>query len=215
MGFSLFIDFDGTIAVQDVGNRLFTAFSGGRNYDIVERWKRREVTSVVCLTKEAELISASRSELVDFVSQFEIDEGFGGLCDLCRENDIPVMVISDGLDLYIHAILDRHGFGDIPVMSNRAVFENGRLRIEFPQLDHSCGFCGNCKGSAIRRLTRDVDKSIFIGDGYSDLCAIDVSDYLFAKADLANYLAQSGREFIPYENLCDVTERIRRKILAD
>lgn len=214
MGFSLFIDFDGTIAVQDIGSRLFTEFSGGKNYDIVERWKRREVTSMVCLSEEADLISASRSELIDFVSHFEIDEGFAGLCDLCSENDIPVRVISDGLDLYIHAILDRYGFGDLPMMSNRAVFENGQLKVEFPQLDHTCGFCGNCKGSAITRLTRDGDKSIFIGDGYSDFCAIDVSDYLFAKADLADYLAKSGREFMPYDNLRDVTERIRRDILA-
>ncbi len=210
----MFIDFDGTIAKQDVGNRFFTTFSGGKNYDIVERWKRREVTSVQCLTEEAEMISAGKSELTEFVSQFEIDEGFANLCELCKKNDIPVRVISDGLDLYINAILKKYGFDDLPVISNRAVFDNGRLRVEFPQLEYSCGFCGNCKGSAIKRLTRDGDKSIFIGDGYSDLCAIDVSDYLFAKADLAEYLSRSGREFIPYGNLRDVKEWIGRELLA-
>jgi 2-hydroxy-3-keto-5-methylthiopentenyl-1-phosphate phosphatase len=110
--------------------------------------------------------------------------------------------------------MERHGFGDVPILANRAIFRNRRLDIEFPYLDFSCGRCGNCKGSAIRRLLRDGDRSIFAGDGYSDLCAIDVADYLFAKGDLADYLRRSGKEFLPFETLEDVTNRVRELITA-
>ncbi|MBU1319801.1 MAG: MtnX-like HAD-IB family phosphatase [candidate division Zixibacteria bacterium] len=215
MQYSLFIDFDGTIAVQDVGNRFFTTFSGGRSIPIVEKWIRREITSVECLEAEAELITAAEDELVEFSKQFEIDSGFELLHALCAKNDIPIRVVSDGLDIYINAIMKKHGFEHVPVMANRGVFRNGRLKIDFPHLDGSCGHCANCKGAAIRKHARAGGKSIFVGDGYSDLCAIDEADYLFAKADLATYLNQSNKSFLSFETLYDVRDYIENRILKN
>lgn len=209
MDFSLFLDFDGTVASTDVGRSFFTTFSDGRNIPLVKRWAKREISSVECLTGEAELISASRDELIEFSRQFDLDPGFGELYSLCRSEGVPVHIVSDGLDIYIKTILRKHGFDQVPVLANRAVFDNGHLSIEFPHLSSTCEHCANCKGAAIRKLVRDGDRSIFVGDGYSDLCAVSVADYLFAKADLADYLRKSGEEFLAYETLNDVSNRIR------
>jgi len=203
------MDFDGTIATVDVGARFFTTFSDDRIMPLVRKWVRREITSVECLREEAKLVTASEADLDEFSKQFDIDPGFSDLHDLCVSNDVPVYVVSDGLDAYIKPIMRRHGFGNVPVLANHAIFENGKLEIEFPYLGDSCGHCGNCKGSAIRRLVRSGDSSIFVGDGYSDLCAVGVADYLFAKGDLADYLEKSGKEFLPFGNLQDVASRVR------
>jgi 2,3-diketo-5-methylthio-1-phosphopentane phosphatase len=210
MGYSLFIDFDGTTASVDVGNRLFAKFTGGRNEALVERWKRLEIGSVECLTGEANLFKATESEVVTYALQFSIDSGFRMLFDVCSTNDIPIYIVSDGLDTYINAIMRAHGFAQIPVLANRGIFKDGKLRVEFPHKDKSCPRCGTCKGAAIRKLKRAGDESIFIGDGYSDLCAIDVADYLFAKGDLAEYLARSGKAFLPFQGLNEVAEQVLR-----
>jgi 2,3-diketo-5-methylthio-1-phosphopentane phosphatase len=209
MGYSLFIDFDGTISTVDVGSRFFTVFSGGRNMPLVKRWMRREISSVECLNEEAKLVRATEQELMDFSERFTIDDGFSDLHDLCVTSDIPIYIVSDGLELYIESIMARHGFGSVPVLANRAVFNSGKLEVEFPYQSESCGHCGNCKGSAIKRLLREGDKSIFVGDGYSDLCAVGVADYLFAKGDLADYLGGSGNEFVLFDTLKDVTAVVR------
>jgi 2-hydroxy-3-keto-5-methylthiopentenyl-1-phosphate phosphatase len=215
MPYSLFIDFDGTITTVDVGSRVFTRFSGGKNADVVERWIRREVTSIECLTEEARLMNAERREVVEFVRQFAVDPGFHRLMDLCRENRIDITVVSDGLDVYIREILNREGYTGMKVMSNISRFSGDTLQVEFPHRHESCGFCGNCKGAAIRNHLRPGHKSIFVGDGYSDLCAIDAADYLFAKADLASYLARSGKSFLPFGSLHEVADRISDEILSN
>lgn len=215
MSYSLFLDFDGTTATVDVGNRFFTTFSDGRNIPLVERWLKGEISSIECLREEARLVSADRSKINDFSRQFNIDPGFSDLRNLCARNDIPIYIISDGLDIYIESMMRGHGFEDIPVLANRAVLSNGALEVQFPYLDESCGRCANCKGSAIKRLVRDTDRSIFVGDGYSDLCAIGVADYLFAKADLADYLSRTGKDFVSFDTLTDVTNRIREMIRED
>jgi len=212
MKYSLFLDFDGTLATVDVGNRFFTHFSDGKNIPVVEKWIKREITSVECLTKEAELITASEQDIIRFASQFELDPGFESLCRLCESERIPVCIVSDGLDTYINSIMENHGYPDVPVYANRGVFNDGRLSIEFPYRDDSCDHCANCKGAAIRRLLPEGDKSIFVGDGYSDVCAVDAADYLFAKADLAKYLQKLDKHFLPYETLQDVTDRVSQII---
>jgi 2-hydroxy-3-keto-5-methylthiopentenyl-1-phosphate phosphatase len=212
MKLSLFLDFDGTISTVDVGRSFFTRFSSGRILPLVEKWARREISSVECLREEAKLIHASEADLDEFSSQFGIDPGFSDLYDLCMSHDTPVYIVSDGLDIYIKSIMQRHGFGHVPVLANRAIFKSGKLEIEFPYLGDSCGHCGNCKGSAIERLRRNGDRSVFAGDGYSDLCAVDVADYLFAKGDLADYLARSGKEFLSFDTLRNVASRVREII---
>jgi len=208
MSFELFIDFDGTIATVDVGNRFFTTFCGGKNHELVERWIRREVTSIECLKGEAALITASRSELVDFSHQFEIDDGFHRIHEICNEYEIPIRIVSDGLNIYIEEIMKKYGYADIPVYANEAVFENGRVDVRFPHIDYSCGHCGNCKGGAIHTLLSPGNESIFVGDGYSDLCAIGEADYLFAKGDLADYLRRNNGTFLPFKTLHEVAEQM-------
>jgi len=204
MSFAVFLDFDGTVAEVDVGNRFFTEFCGGANREIVERWIRREVTSFECLQGEADLISATRDELVAYSRQFGIDPGFAVISDMCRSRQVPLRIVSDGLDLYIREIMTIAGYPDVETMANTAEFTEDGIVIEFPYRHQSCGFCGNCKGAAIRQHTPPGCRSIYVGDGFSDLCAIDVADYLFAKDSLADYLSRHNKQYLPFESLQDV-----------
>ncbi|NIP44383.1 MAG: hypothetical protein GWO41_07345, partial [candidate division Zixibacteria bacterium] len=67
MNYSLFIDFDYTITTDDVGNRFYTYFSQGKNEPLVKRWLDREISTLECLTGEAELCSGSREEFIEYV----------------------------------------------------------------------------------------------------------------------------------------------------
>ena len=49
-----------------------------------------------------------------------------------------------------------------------------------------------------------VQKIIFIGDGLSDVCALEVADIVFAKNRLAEHCEKNNINFIPYRTLNDV-----------
>jgi 2,3-diketo-5-methylthio-1-phosphopentane phosphatase len=206
--YSLFIDFDYTITTDDVGNRFYTYFSGGKNEPLVKRWLNREITTHECLTEEARLCRGSRAEFIEYVDKFEIDSGFTELVRLCSKAEIPLYVLSDGLDFYISHILKKYGISDIDIYSNKALFDNGNLKIELPYWTEECAACGNCKGERIRKLKREEDKVIYIGDGLSDLCGAREADLIFAKDDLARFLREESREYIEYENLFEVKDKL-------
>jgi len=201
----LFSDFDGTISRCDIGNLLFHHFSDGKSDEPVRRWRNNEIDSRACLQAESELIrDVSREELMRYFDSFDIDPGFSNFAAWSKERGIPLYVLSDGLDIYIDRVLRRHGLENIPVFTNHAEIRDNRMRIEWPYFNSSCEKCGNCKGYHIRRLRKPGQRVVYIGDGKSDLCALEHADTVFAKDFLAEYCLGHDIPYVPYTGFTDV-----------
>lgn len=207
---AIFCDFDGTVSRRDVGYALFHHFSGGRNDALLPAWKSLQMSSRECLTAEAAMVTGTREEIAHFLQSFEIDPGFVAFERTCRQNDVPLSILSDGLDLYIHPILARNGLGHLQVMSNIGRFTSHGLEIEFPWNNTSCTRCGCCKGERMAefRESRGANpvRLAFIGDGYSDICAVAQADLLIAKKDLAKYCSERAIAYTPFDNFTEVAQ---------
>jgi len=207
----IFCDFDGTITNRDVGNRLFHHFSAGRSDAPVQKWRRGEIDSRTCLLEEAALMrDITAKELHAYLDSFVIDHGLQSLLNLASERAYPFYVLSDGLDIYIKYLLDKNGYNRVEYITNRGRLEKGRMVIETPYFENSCGSCANCKGYQIRRLRRDGQTAIYIGDGKSDLCALGEADIVFAKDYLAEYCRRENIAYIPYEELKDIAVHLMK-----
>ena len=207
-GSAIFCDFDGTVAQQDVGYRLFTHFSDGRNNALLPDWKSKKLSTRECLVMEAELVNAPCEEILSFIDQFELDSGFSEFVARCRSKDIPVVVISEGLDLYICHLLTKFDLAELPVICNRGRCSDGRIEISFPFSNANCRWCGSCKGERMaeyRKLSGGV-KVVFVGDGYSDACAADEADILLAKKDLVTYCNDNDIPYNAFNTFDDVGE---------
>ncbi len=208
---AVFCDFDGTVASCDVGYNMFHHFSGGRNDELLPDWKAGILSSRDILTKEAEMVHASSAEICEYLEQFTIDETFIEFEWRCRGTGVPLTILSEGLDLYIHQILGRYGLGHIKVVCNKGHLENDGLRIEFPYTNHDCRNCGSCKGERIREYRKVFTEGTimaFVGDGYSDACAAKEADVVFAKKDLEVYCHDNDIPFNSYETFADVAGRL-------
>ena len=204
----IFCDFDGTIAQRDIGYHIFHHFSGGRNDALLPDWKAGRLSTRDCLRLEAEMVHASPTEFYRFLDDFTIDPTFPRFKELCRRNNTPLIVISEGLDCYIRYVLDRHGLGYLPLISNIGHLENNGLRVEFPHANATCRQCGSCKGERMaeyRTKAADNCQVIFVGDGYSDACAAKYADILLAKKDLVLYCDQHLIAYNSYIDFDDVT----------
>ena len=49
----------------------------------------------------------------------------------------------------------------------------------------------------------------YVGDGWSDRCAAKAADLVFARASLAQHLAEEGVDYVPFEDITDVREGLR------
>ena len=208
---AIFCDFDGTVARRDVGYHLYHHFSGGRNDALLPDWKAGRLSTRDCMRLESEMVRATPEEIVSFVDQFDLDPTFPEFARLCRESGVPIVIVSEGLDIYIKRLLAPYGLEYFNVKCNLAHLEGGGIRIEFPYAYRVCPGCGNCKAARIEEFRAQMDEGcriVFVGDGYSDACGAGASDFVFAKKDLVRYCQKEGILYNEFRNFDDVTDQL-------
>ncbi|MHB9028445.1 MAG: MtnX-like HAD-IB family phosphatase [Candidatus Latescibacterota bacterium] len=206
----IFVDFDGTITSRDVGDSIFERFlrpdllARGWHEEMIREWKAGRISSRDCLLRECENTVVTREELDALLDEHTITPGFAQLVSYCAGNDIPLCILSDGLDYYIEFILAKYGLSETPYHANHMFFTETALGVDFPYVDKGCGRCANCKRWHIESIRRNGEKTVYIGDGYSDRYAIKSVDTVFARDDLAEYCDTRGIEYIPFQHFYDV-----------
>jgi len=210
--FKIFIDFDGTITKQDVGEEIFLKFGDSEEaYKIIHRWIDGEITSsevwiLLCNTVE----NLTVENFNNFIDSFELDDYFSEFVNYCDENGFEITVLSDGLDYYINRIMGNAGFDNLRTYSNKVTIKEGTLLPEFPHGDEECKLCANCKRNSVISHSSDDDITIYIGDGFSDTCPAQYCDYIFAKKSLLKYLEKNRVSYSPFSTLKDVIRGIEK-----
>ncbi|MGD9518422.1 MAG: archease [Armatimonadota bacterium] len=211
-------DFDGTITYEDTGIAVINAIDDPRGWEFEMKWRRGEIDSRECLREQWALMDWGPERFARFLSEIELDASFKDLWELVRERNARLLILSDGLDLYLDPMMARLGFevcdGErvmdddfgscVPRFVNHAYFRDNRVTIEFPHSSDDCDQCGNCKLAHLRRLRPHFRRIIYVGDGYSDQCVARYVDVVFAKSHLAEILDREGLRYWPFEHLADV-----------
>ncbi len=213
--FQIFCDFDGTLAENDVGQQFFLTFSDPAVSEAAVRaWMRGEISSAEMYRRELAVTRARPEQIRQFALHQRLSPGAETFIRWCQQAGDEVFIVSDGFAVYIRAILEKFGLQTLPLFANDLEFNPaGALQPVFPYLEHSCGRCANCKGYHVRRLRKSGWLQVYIGDGYSDRCAVSEVDIVFAKRDLAKYCDEKGIAYHAFENFEDVQnilEKIRR-----
>jgi 2-hydroxy-3-keto-5-methylthiopentenyl-1-phosphate phosphatase len=68
--------------------------------------------------------------------------------------------------------------------------------------------CGQpCKRSTAAALS-DGTELVYVGDGYSDRCAAELADRVFARRGLASYLEERGVPFERFEDFHSIARSL-------
>ena len=203
----IFSDFDGTLCEKDVGHHIYTHFSNGENLKYVKMWGQGLISTRESLTNEAALLDVSEKDIFQFLEQFKLRVGATDLYAFTKSSNIPFYILSDGSDIYIKYILEKYKLDEIKYYTNKATIENNRFTIEFPHDNGACTRCGCCKGARINEIVgenRGDVEIIFIGDGLSDICALEPADIIFARGDLLDYCHSNNIKAYEYIDFFDI-----------
>lgn len=197
---TILCDFDGTISFKDVTDTLLDAFGMPGWETLEQRWEEGEIGSRECMAGQIALLDASQDELNECLAGIAIDPEFAQFADYAKARDVPLHIVSDGLDYAIRYILRANGIGDIPVIANQ-LHQAGerRWRLDFPFHNASClKASGTCKCAVAKTVARD--KFLMIGDGRSDFCVSQIADHVFARKSL---IAECERSGVPFSIMDD------------
>jgi 2-hydroxy-3-keto-5-methylthiopentenyl-1-phosphate phosphatase len=196
----LVVDFDGTVTETDLLDTIAQTFGDPEVYrEVDEGLDESRLTLREVIRREFEPVRSPLADVQDWaLENVRIRPGFRELVALARERGWRVIIVSSGFHELIEPILEREGV-EVELHANRVDPDPGGWRVLW-QYDEDCDVCGeSCKRSVVRKLAGE-DEIVYVGDGYSDRCAAEDSDRVFATRGLARYLDERG---VPFERFDD------------
>lgn len=115
MPLTIFCDFDGAVVPYDIEFEIYARFGGpDKAGAVVARWERGELTARERAEQGFARLHVSRAALEDFLDEVPIDPTFPSFVRFCKDHDLPLTILSDGLVWYIQRILDGTGLAACP-----------------------------------------------------------------------------------------------------
>ncbi|WP_077214359.1 2-hydroxy-3-keto-5-methylthiopentenyl-1-phosphate phosphatase [Bacillus dakarensis] len=203
----IFCDFDGTVTKKDNIVSIMKHF----NPPGWEKWKDGVLSQEISIQEGvgnmfALLPSAKKEEIIQYVLETaQIRDGFGEFVQYTKQHDIPLYIVSGGIDFFVEPMLKQ--FGDITgLYCNQADFSGDTIRIEWP---HSCDErctnqnCGCCKPAVIRSLAHSDAHTIMIGDSVTDVEAAKMAHTVISRDYLTSKCEELSIPFQPFETFYD------------
>lgn len=195
------LDWDGTATTVDT---LWISLERFGDRDIFHRVEGRLVRGEISYRDLMELeLSTMRATLEEVNAwlrdRVQMRAGFHELA--MRYNPL---VLSSGFEELIRPLLARERV-ELELVANRVEPRPDGWRVLWRD-STPCPVCGDlCK-----RRSLPAGPVVYIGDGYSDRCAALAAERVFARAGLAEYLAERRVPFEPFDDLHEVAAALER-----
>ena len=200
-------DFDDTAAEQNVAELLLHQFGDPTWTDIRARFRAGEFTLIEYQEIVFRNILADRATMQTYVKDnANLRPYFRELWDYCQGNEIPLAVVSQGLDFYIEALMEKEGYPQIPVYSVNTNFTPDGITYEYRYMRPGHERQGNSKGLIVENYREQGYYIVYVGDGQSDFEAGEKADLLFAHRTLAE---ECNRKQIPFRPFADFGDVLR------
>jgi 2-hydroxy-3-keto-5-methylthiopentenyl-1-phosphate phosphatase len=206
---TLVVDFDGTITEQDLLDAIAQTFGDEDVYrEVDEGLDDDSLTLNEVIRREFEPVRAPLGEVREWVLEnVRVRPGFRELVELARERDWRFVIVSSGFRELIEPVLEREGLDDLELLSNTVDPDPNGWKVRF-RVSEACEVCGQpCKRSTAAALA-DGTELVYVGDGYSDRCAAQLADVVFARRGLARYLEERGVPFERFEDFHSVARSL-------
>jgi 2-hydroxy-3-keto-5-methylthiopentenyl-1-phosphate phosphatase len=197
-------DFDGTITEEDAAFYLLKEFAQGDWRKVLRDYEQRRISVREFSVRAFAMIKADKPALLDALKgRVKVRAGFDELVNYCRDRGFRFVIVSNGLDFYIQAVLTEMGLEDIEVHAARSSFRSGGMKVEYVGPDGKevqDGF----KDAYVKSFLKLGYRVIYIGNGDSDIASARSAHYVFATGDLLEFYRENNLKCQSFEIFLDV-----------
>jgi 2-hydroxy-3-keto-5-methylthiopentenyl-1-phosphate phosphatase len=200
----VFCDFDGTITVAETFVAMITKFAPEVSALVLPEIYAKRVTLRQGVRQMLESIaSSSYPDLIEFTRVQPIRSGFSEFLDFLKTEQIPIVIISGGLQGMVESVLapyhDRiesiHAIdvdisGDYLQINSR--YESGTEMVAKAEI----------------MASYSADESIAIGDSITDWNMAMAASIAFARLPLTEYLDEQQKPYLPWHDFIDICKAL-------
>ncbi len=203
-------DFDGTITEDDASFYLLDAYAEGDWRSILQQYKEGRITVGEFNTRAFAMIRQDEATLLRTLDEHvRVRPGFREMLDYCRYRGFRFVIVSNGLQFYIEALLRALEIQGIEVRAATNAFEPDGVKVQYIAPDGAVlqdGF----KEAYITKFLGEGYRVVYVGNGTSDSYASRHAHVVFATGDLLNYYKRHELPCIPFDDLTDVVNGLKQ-----
>jgi len=199
-------DFDGTITEKDTSFFLLDAFAQGDWRKPLQEYKEHKISVGQFNTQAFAMVKADKDELIEYIKgKIKVRAGFHQLVNYCSKRGIRFVIVSNGLDFYIEAILRDMGMEYVELHAAQSRFYPEGMQVYYTGPDGSRledGF----KETYIKSFLKLSYRVIYVGNGDSDIIPAKYAHHVFATGELLKYCRKNDASLkcAPFDNLYDI-----------
>ena len=107
-------DFDGTVTEEDISFLLLDAFAQGDWRQLLRQYREHKISVGEFNTRAFAMVKADKHRLLEALQGgVKVRAGFHELVTYSLEKGLRLVIVSNGLDFYIRAVLKGLGLADI------------------------------------------------------------------------------------------------------
>ena len=203
------IDFDGTVTIEDVSFLLLDTYVGSVWREYLKEYTSSKIPVGTFNKKVFGMMKADRKTMTDLVltsERVKIRPGFRELIEYCAGRGFKIVIVSNGLQFYIEAILRSLGVDGVKGMEIYAAkndFYPGGVSVAYIGPDGKeveAGF----KEAYTEMLVKKGYRVIYIGNGDSDIYPARQAEHVFATDQLLKRCKAENVACIPFQDFFEV-----------
>lgn len=206
----IFCDFDGTITATDNIASIMKHFVPEQTSSIIKDILSQKLAIKDGVEAMFKLLrSSQKQEILQYLNEtVVIREGFSEFVSFTRQHDIPLYIVSGGVDFFVEPLLAPFGpFTDI--YCNASDLSGDVIQVLYPHFcDEDCSnfntqACGCCKPTIMRNHVDENTFSIVIGDSVTDFEAAKNANLVLARDILIEKCKELNVPYKPFTTFYD------------
>jgi len=203
-------DFDGTVTEEDASFFLLDAFAQGDWRRLLREYKEHRISVGEFNTRAFAMVKADKAALLEALKGgVKVRAGFRELVKYCRRRGFRLVIVSNGLDFYIEAILKDLGLENIEVHAAQAAFNPGGVEVHYVGPDGQ-RLDDGVKEAYTKSFLKLGYTVIYVGNGDSDVAPAKYAHHVFATGELLAYCSENNLNCKPFENFIDVVKDLEQ-----
>ncbi|HEY4711277.1 MAG TPA: MtnX-like HAD-IB family phosphatase [Dehalococcoidia bacterium] len=203
-------DFDGTVTEEDASFFLLDAFAQGDWRRLLREYKEHRISVGKFNTKAFAMVKANKAALLEALKGgVKVRAGFRELVKYCRRRGFRLVIVSNGLDFYIEAILKDLGLENVEVHAAQAAFNHGGVEVHYVGPDGQ-RLDDGVKEAYTKSFLKLGYTVIYVGNGDSDVAPAKDAHYVFATGELLAYCRENNLNCKPFETFTDIVKGLEQ-----
>jgi len=176
---------------------------------VLQEYKEHRISVGQFNSRAFATVKADKSTLLGAMKgKVKIRAGLHDLVAYCSRRGFQFVIVSNGLEFYIKAMLKDIGLENLEVHAAQSSFHPEETKVQYVGPDGN-ELDDGLKEAYIKSFLRQGYRVVYVGNGDSDILPAKYAHLILARGELLDYCRENNLECKPFNDFTDIIKTLQ------